>query len=254
MLKGLVTAFRTLSIIPLPGKDASNLAASLPWFPVVGLTLGGIIYAIMRILKFCSATPWPQGCAIGGVVCAVILTKGLHLDGLSDWADGFIGGGWDKQKTLEVMKDPHSGVFGVISVVVILLVKWVCYTRLMENGMPVWIVSAVIISRTMQVESAATLPYARSNDGTGAPFVRNARGIHRIIAVSCATGFLFLLNGIAGFFGLIVGWIVCGLFGLWCKKRIGGITGDTLGACSEIVETVVLCAFTLAEIKAPSLL
>jgi adenosylcobinamide-GDP ribazoletransferase len=243
MLRGFITAIRTLTAIPLPGKDADRLASSLPWFPVVGCLLGGILYAVAWVVGLIDSNHWPQGGALVVTVAGVFLTKGLHLDGLADFADGF--GNWhEKAKTLAIMKDSHIGVFGAISIAVILLVKWVALTRLIASESTVYIVSGYVVSRLMLVELACSHPYARLEKGTGAPFIRDARPRDRIFAAIFGIVFLILLNGLIGIAIFIFGWISCRLIGLWSNKRIGGITGDVLGACSELVETMTffLCA------------
>lgn len=242
MISGFITAMRTLSILPIPGKDADNMASSLPWFPVVGLLLGSILYAIVYGAGMISGNPWPQGIAAIVLGCSVLLTRAIHLDGLADWADGF-GGRGDRVKTLAIMKDPHTGSFGVAAIAMALIFKWVALTRLIENDSSILIIVAFVISRAMMTELASTLPYARAEGGTAAPFVNNARPVHRIIALSVAIVFSIAFIGpLAGAVSFCIGWIVCRLFGWWCARRLGGITGDVLGACNEIVETVIFFA------------
>jgi adenosylcobinamide-GDP ribazoletransferase len=240
MIKGFITAIRTLSILPVPGKDADNMASSLLWFPVVGLLLGSILYAIVYGAGLVLDNPWPEGIAAVVLGCSVLLTRAIHLDGLGDWADGF-GGRGDRQKILAIMKDPHTGSFGVVAIVVVLLIKWVALTRLVEGDIPIFIIVAFVISRAMMAELASTLPYARSEGGTAAPFVKNARPAHRFFSLGAAIVLSVVLAGpVAGsvFFG--IGWMTCRLFGYWCRRRLGGVTGDLLGACNEIVETMIL--------------
>jgi adenosylcobinamide-GDP ribazoletransferase len=248
MLKGLITAIRTLTVIPVPGQDARNFASSLPWFPIVGLFIGSILYGAAFLAGIAFANPWNEGIALVIVGLSIILTRAIHVDGLSDWADGF-GGGNDKQKILLIMKDPHKGVFGVIAIVFTILTKWVCIFRLLATHASFWIIGAYIISRTMQVEMAASLPYARIESGTACPFVNNARIMHRITALIIALGLVVWIFGIEGIAFIAGSWIACTLFGLWCRKRIGGVTGDTLGACSEIIETTVLLASSFLVFK-----
>ncbi|MDI6774699.1 MAG: adenosylcobinamide-GDP ribazoletransferase [Verrucomicrobiota bacterium] len=247
MLRGLITAFRTLSILPVPGKDAERLAASLPWFPLVGLALGAAVFGVARLFTRDPRYFWSEAAAVVLLAVSALLTRGLHLDGLADWADGFWGAR-DPEQVLRIMKDPHKGSFGVIALVCILLAKWVCLARIVSAGWEAWIVTAWVTSRAMQAVLASTLPYARAGQGTAAPFVRGARPTH---------GLLALLLGMALLFGwhwlwpresmswlwlpaVAVGWLVTRAFGLWCRHRIGGITGDLIGACSELVETAVL--------------
>jgi adenosylcobinamide-GDP ribazoletransferase len=245
MISGFITAMRTLSILPVPGKDADNMASSLPWFPAVGLLLGSILYAIVYGAGLIMGNPWPEGLAAIILGCGVLLTRAIHLDGLGDWADGF-GGRGDKQKTLAIMKDPRIGSFGVVAMVMALLIKWVALTRLVEADIPAFIIVAFVISRAMMAELASTQPYARAEGGTAAPFVNNARPAHRFIALGVAALLSIVLIGPpAGAAFFCIGWIVCRLFGWWCRRRLGGVTGDLLGACNEIVEMMVLLSGAL---------
>ncbi len=239
MIAGIVTAFRTLTIFPVPGRDAEDMADSLPWFAVVGCVMGFIVYGLCRLTGFVGAGAWPEGVAVVALVAGTVLTRGLHLDGLADSADAF-GSISDKHRTLQIMKDPHVGVFGVLALVTVLIAKWVAFTRLAAGSGLIWIAAAYIVSRTSTVELAGWLPYARPEGGTGAAFVQNAGRRHRLWALFSALALLLVIYGSAGALLLGVGWIVSRLFGLWCRRRVGGVTGDLLGACSEIVETVIL--------------
>ena len=89
MLRGLVTAVRTLTILPIPGRDAERLTASLPWFPFVGALLGGAVYGLGLLVGLAAGGSWPTGSAVVMVAAGAWLTRGLHLDGLADCADAF---------------------------------------------------------------------------------------------------------------------------------------------------------------------
>jgi adenosylcobinamide-GDP ribazoletransferase len=239
---GFITALRTLTILPVPGKDAERMSSALPWFPVVGLLLGAVFYAIAMIPKWCGSNGWPEGFAAIIVLLSIIFTRALHLDGLADCADGF-GCRGDREKTLAVMKDPHIGAFGVIALVVAVLVQWVSLTRIIDQGAAVWVIAAYVVSRTMMVELAVTMPYARQEGGTAAPFVNGARPWHRFVSLGlCALVTCGICGPAAGSAIVVCGWVICRIFGWWCKRKISGITGDTLGACGEIVETAILFA------------
>ena len=243
MFRGLVTALRTLTSLPVPGREADCFVDSLPWFPVVGLFLGAII-ATMSCFAMASATLWTFGLSVLLILAGICLTRGLHLDGLADWADGFWGG-HDREKVLRIMKDPCIGSFGAMALVFIMMAKWVGYVGLIldPDGWR-WITAAYVISRTMQVDLACTFDYARTEGGTAAKFVEGAgwRQLAPALVVCLAT--LILLARPQWLFLLILPacWLATRLFGMWCRRRIGGITGDLLGACSELVETGVVFA------------
>ena len=132
-MRGLVTAIRTLTSLPCPGREADKMTSALPWFPVVGLLLGGLLYGVSACTQWLTRGLWPEASAIVVLICAALFTGGLHLDGLADWADGFWGGR-TKEKTLAIMKDSAVGSFGAVALICALLAKWVCLTRLLADG------------------------------------------------------------------------------------------------------------------------
>jgi len=242
-MDGLRIALRTLTLIPVPGKERGEFSSSLPWFPVVGLILGLILLFMGVIWIKISAMDWPGGGAVFLLAAEIILTRGLHLDGLADGADA-IGGAQKKEDRLLVMKDSHLGTFGVLALIIVLLVKWVALKRLLGFGSIMWLLPILIISRDMMVELIASLPYARSGEGMARPFVNGALPNQRIWA-HIITVCPCLYFGPAGLLLLVVGWIIARLFRILYQKWFGGITGDLLGATNEMVEAILLmiCAF-----------
>jgi adenosylcobinamide-GDP ribazoletransferase len=224
----------------MPGKDAPSLAQALPWFPLVGLLIGGVQFGVAYLF----GPGWPQGTALAVLAAGVLLTRGLHLDGLSDFVDGFWGSR-DRTRTLEIMKDPRMGAFGGIALVLVILTKWACYTRLVESRLTFWVIPACVLSRWVMVWLAATLPYARAQGGTAAPFVREARPLHLAVAFVLT---LLLMIGMRAplavpMLGLSVALAIA--FTAWFRRRLGGVTGDLLGASNELVEVAILLGAVL---------
>ncbi len=238
MLNGLITAVRTLSIFPVPGKDAEHFCSAFYWFTCVGALLGSILYLTTWGMRFISGADWAEGMAFLILILGVLLTRGFHLDGLADFADGFWGG-HSRDRTLAIMKDSLLGTFGVTALILLLLGKWIALVRLLELNRAYWIIPAFVVSRTLLVELSVCLPYARKS-GTAGAFMQNAGQRHRAVAFLVALVILIPLYNIKGLIVLVMGWIFSRIFGLWCLKRVGGITGDLLGACCEISETLVL--------------
>lgn len=235
---GFITAMRTLTIIPLPGKEARKFSSSLAWFPCIGFILGLIIYGLGWLWLKIPGTGWPGGGAVILLMAQVVLTRGLHLDGLADWADA-LGGKRDQTSRLHIMKDPRVGAFGVIALIILLLIKWTVLERMLSTGSILWIVFIMVISRDMMVVLMTTLPYARPEEGMATPFVKDIStwqkiGSHTFCLVLC------LLAGPVGlvFYGL--GWIITWLLKGSYMRGFGGITGDLLGATNEIVEMILL--------------
>lgn len=238
-----VTAVKTLSIVPVPGRDAERPALALGWFPAVGFLLGLALYGIVEGAGRLTLGVWPAGVGVLAVLSGAVLTRAIHLDGLADWADGL--GVYGRENILRVMKDHHTGSFGVTALVLALLAKWASISTLAATGSGAWIVAAYIVSRTAQADMACSQPYARDT-GTGAPFIGRENRAMLLPALPSAAIFCWAVAGMEGLVALAGGLLVARFFGMSCRARIGGATGDTLGACSELVETAVLAAGALA--------
>ena len=244
-LKGLATAFRTLTIISWPGKESDDLSRSLPWFPVVGLVLGLILYGLAGVWSLIPLDRWTAGAALTILAAEIFLTRGLHLDGLADWADS-IGGFLNRERRLAIMKDTHLGAFGVLALIIACMAKWMAFERLLVSGTFIWILVIFSLSRNMMVELMTTLPYARQGEGMAGAFVRGASRKQRLASHGICFGICFLFGPIGvAFFGLAV--LLTEVFRRRCRMRFGGITGDLLGTANEIIEVGLL--FVCALLK-----
>ncbi len=241
-IQGLLTGFRTLTILSWPGKESKDLSASLPWFPVVGFILGLILYIIAWVWGCLPFGSWHAGSAVIVLAVEIWLTRGLHLDGLADWADS-IGGSLSRVERLEIMRDSRIGTFGVLALILFLMAKGLAFERLLASGSFIWVIITLGISRGMMVELITTLPYARSDDGMGKRFVEGATTGHRLISHGLCL-ILCLPFGLLGFVFWGLAMIITRIFRRRCQKAFGGITGDLLGTVNEMVEGIllVLCA------------
>ena len=241
-LKGLIAAIRTLTVIPVPGKESRDLSSALPWFPVAGLLLGTILYLASLIWSMLPFPPWHAGSAMLLLIMDVLLTRGLHLDGLADWADSI--GAFGREKRLDVMKDVSMGTFGTLALILGMMTRWVLFARLLSSGTFLWIMAIMTISRTMLVELVTTMPYARSGDGMAKPFLDKASGSQRLIS-HLITFILCLLFGPIGPGLFLLAWIMVILACIYFRRQFGGITGDLLGAANVIIEIILLTACAL---------
>jgi adenosylcobinamide-GDP ribazoletransferase len=226
----------------VPGRDAESFASSLPWFPVVGLLLGAALYGLCLLL----GAGWPEGTALAAVAGGTLLTRGIHLDGLADSADGLFGGR-TRERMLEIMKDSRMGAFGGIAISLALLAKFVLVARLAALDAAVWLIPAYVASRTAQPLLAVTLPYARET-GTAGPFLAEASPRHALLALLAGMAAVACVGrlDIRWLVALAIGLAIAVLLGRSFRRRVGGITGDLLGAASEVVETAVLLYGCLA--------
>lgn len=244
MIRGFVTALRTLTVLPVPGKDAEEFSSSLYWFPVVGIFLGMMLAGVGYLTMF---SGWTEFAAAVVLLTGVVLTRGIHADGFADVADGFFGG-TTVEARLRIMKDPAVGSFGAIALILLFLFKWVLLVKLLALGLYSWIVSGVMLARLAQVLLASSLPYARRDGGTGYGFVEGAGTRHVVCAVSISfIGLLVVSSGmlLTGGIALLAAAAGAGLTGFFSLKKIKGVTGDVLGASSEITEVLVWSSVVL---------
>ncbi|MBO8129132.1 MAG: adenosylcobinamide-GDP ribazoletransferase [Peptococcaceae bacterium] len=237
-MRGLITALRTLTAIPVPGRDARLLADALPYFPVVGALLG-LLVSLGGWGLLAAAPEWTAGAAALMLLLEILLTGGLHTDGLGDAADA-LGAGGDRRRALAIMKDSRQGSFGVVAIVLVLLFKWAAYLRLLElvGGWKL-VCLAFAVSRQATAHLAAFQTYARAGGGTGQPFVGARRVLPIIVGwLIVAGGLLVTARPAAAAIILAAG--LAWLFGRWCRARYGGVTGDLLGAHTEISLVAVL--------------
>ena len=238
-MRGFVTAVRTLTILPCPGKDTEDFAAALPYFPIVGALIGGLVaFTIWPLARI----GWWDGAGVAGTIAAAWLTRGLHLDGLADTVDA-LGGGRTLEKRLAIMKDPHTGAFGVLAIASVMLLKVVALARLAAAPCCGPLVAAPFIAaRTAQVALAVLLPYARPEGGTAKGFVQNAKPAHLVVAALLSAALSFAVGRYWGLLTLAAALLMALLLAAWLRKTFGGVTGDLLGMASEVTETVLLVA------------
>ncbi len=245
----LAAAVRLLTIIPVPVPsefDAAAMSRSVALFPLVGLAIGGTTAGVAWLASL--VMPDLVAAALA-VVAAVALTGALHLDGLADTADGLFGGR-TPQRRLEIMRDPHIGVFGAVAVALVLLLKLATVSALVGAGEWAAIALVPALGRLAAVAVTGAFPYVRA-DGLGAPFAgagRIAIGLAGATAVAAA---LVLAGpwGLAVFGGALLAGLAVGR--LAAAKLSGGVTGDVYGAAVEAGEVVAL--FTLVGLTGGSL-
>jgi adenosylcobinamide-GDP ribazoletransferase len=235
-MRSLITAIRTLTILPVPGKDTDNFATSIPFFPAVGAIIGGLVVVV---LYWIASTGWMLGAGALAAVTAILITRGLHVDGLADVADA-LGVRGPIARRLAVMKDPHTGAFGVIAIAADMLLKTVALAHIADAGQWALAVAPFITSRAAQAVVTVTLPYARAEGGTAEGFVRDARPIHLFLSIAIAAACSFATGGLSSIVLLLQGLVLAILLRTWMKHTFGGVTGDLIGTTNEVVETGLL--------------
>jgi adenosylcobinamide-GDP ribazoletransferase len=236
-------ALQFLSSLPirLPGMPTpQELGRSLLFYPLVGLLFGAILWALNWLLL---GTPLLLHAALLLTVW-VLLSGALHLDGLADSADAWLGGFGDRERTLTIMKDPRSGPIAVVTLVLVLLLKFAALLALIEQQHSIFLIIVPLIGRSAMLGLFLTTPYVRAG-GLGQALADHLPRMAgwQVLAVSAAGCFL-----IAGFSGVLAVAVAAVIF-LWLRqlmlRRLGGTTGDTAGAMLELLEIAVLAGLAL---------
>lgn len=235
-------ALQLLSRIPVRlwrAPTAQELGRSLLWYPAVGALLG-VALLVLAALPVDLDAPLKAALIL---VFWVWFSGGLHLDGLADTADAWVGGMGSIERTLAIMKDPACGPVGVVSLVLVLLVKWAALVSLLQSG--TWLALLLVpwVARGALAGLLLCTPYVRPQ-GMGAQLVEQMPRA-RLLQVLVLHAVLLLLFGWNGVLALLVAALLTLLWRQRLRARIGGTTGDTAGALVEVLEAAVLVALTV---------
>jgi adenosylcobinamide-GDP ribazoletransferase len=233
--------FLTRLPVRLPGMPTpEQLGRSLLWYPAVGLLLGLLLWGAHLLL---GAAPALLQAAII-LALWVGLSGGLHLDGLADSADAWVGGFGDRERTLAIMKDPRSGPMAVTVLVLLLLLKFAALVSLLQAGQGLLLVLLPWLARGLLPLLLWTTPYVRAG-GLGQALAEQLprRQLPWLLAGHGLA--ICLLFGWAGGLALAVAALVFFCLRRLMCQRLGGTTGDTAGALVELAECGVLLSLAL---------
>jgi len=243
-VSALRMALQFLTIFPV-GKislqDKSTTGLSLLYYPLVGLLLGFVLAVFAWFAQSVLSIYSLQIFLLAALVLAlwVILTGALHLDGLADCADAWMGGLGSKQRTLELMKDPTSGPIAVTVVVLLLLIKFACLVALLAHASLWLLLLAPFIARLAVLALMLTTPYVRPQ-GLGEILSKYfPRQEAKIVVAIAAVVFLFM-NFSNALPVLLIAVLALLVLRIMMMSRLKGCTGDTLGATVEIIEAISL--------------
>lgn len=235
------TAMMFLTQVPCPhwvGHDPADLARSTVYFPVVGALVGGVGAATFWGVHLV----WPLGVALVAAMASTVwMTGAFHEDGLADTVDGF-GGGWTREDVLSIMKDSRVGTYGVVGLLLVLAGKWTALASLPVAEIPIALVVGHVLGRASSLPLIWGYEYARDDSTTGKPFAARVTPPRLVIGTGIAVAAtVALLQWDAGAV-LVAAVVVTALAGWKSHARIGGITGDTLGAANQLVELAAYLA------------
>ncbi|MGB3243856.1 MAG: adenosylcobinamide-GDP ribazoletransferase [Sulfitobacter sp.] len=237
----MLTALALLTRLPLPyTHSAARAPSAAAWaYPLVGLVVGGIALCIGWVMQSLGTAAPVTAFFI--LLSMIVMTGAMHEDGLADCADGFWGG-WTVSRRLEIMKDSQIGTYGVIALAMSLFLRWYILTLMIDKGaLTGAVLVSAVMSRAAMVWIMHRLPNARKSGlsaQTGRPAgltTVGALAIGGVTALAAPEVSFVWLVVFAGLATLTAGWIA--------RSKIGGQTGDVIGATQQMVEITVLIAF-----------
>jgi adenosylcobinamide-GDP ribazoletransferase len=229
-----------LTRLPMPRLPSRVFArqSNAVWaFPLVGLVIGMIACSAGWVLSGLNQPP-PIKAAI--IMTLLIVTTGaMHEDGLADTADGFWGG-FTRERRLEIMKDSHIGTYGVLALILSQLLRWGLITALIMTGIELALIAAAVWSRALMPTMMTALPNARGSGlshGVGVPTPKTC-----VAGLLIGLGINGLLIGSSTLVPAVIAVLMVFGLALVAKAKIGGQTGDILGATQQISEISFLMA------------
>lgn len=243
LFKAFTACFSTYSRIPMPRVelDSDDMKYALIFFPFIGVVIGGLEYCLFSISVKHSV---PVFCfALLSAVIPLLVTGGIHVDGFMDAMDAFNSYG-EKEKKLEIMKDPHTGGFAVIKLATFGM-AYVAFAYLLNKDTIIPFAISFMISRTLSGISVCLLKGAKQNGMLHALRENTENKIAStclILFLSAEIVVLLMNNAVIGLISVIVIVVFFVLYKKKCYKEFGGITGDTSGYYLCMMELMLLVA------------
>jgi adenosylcobinamide-GDP ribazoletransferase len=234
MIRRFFIALQFLTRLPVPralNSSETDVGKAAAFFPLVGVIVGGGAALVFVVLQ--RVLPLPAS-VFFAIVFAAFLTNGFHEDGLADTFDGF-GGGWTKDRVLEIMRDSRIGTYGTLALIFTIFGKFTFLSSLPPGQIWRWLIVAHTASRWTILPLCAWLPYARA-EGQGKLVAKQVGALEVVTATATLLVALLLLPWRAALVALLLTSLVTVLSGLYFRTRLEGITGDCLGATNQLTE------------------
>lgn len=236
-MKAYLAALQFLTVIPIPSKvnlTKDDFANSPKYFPLVGAFLGAILAGVAFGLN--SVAVDLRSVLI--VAMLYLITGAFHLDALADSFDGLYGVR-EKSKRLEIMRDSNVGVMGVAAIVICMALKLALLNNIELELLYKALIAMLVFGRWAQTYACYAFSYAR-DDGKALLFIDNTRNKDILFATFCTVLILYIMFGLQSVAVITVAFTCTKIFMLWVYSKIKGMTGDTIGASSEIAELAIL--------------
>jgi adenosylcobinamide-GDP ribazoletransferase len=251
MIKSLVNAVHFLTIVTVSKghePEEGSLAKSMIYFPLIGFLIGVLLVYLDKVMMLIAL---PQTIAnVLLVAVSVLVTRAIHIDGFADTLDGLMGG-YDRSSRLSIMRDSRLGTAGAIGIFFVLAIKYVSLNNLFESEKVAALLTAPMLARWSQALMVFKAGYGR-DEGMGKAFVGHLRASSLAAASAFAIGLsafvvvrLDVLSVVL-IFSLVGGVVFLTFLGRWyLVRKLGGVTGDAIGAMSELNEVLVYLLFVV---------
>ena len=247
-MKYFLIALQFLSRIPVKIKDKiedRDYGYSMAWFPAVGLILGWILVLVFKLVVLLFN---PAIAVVLAITAYMFLTGALHIDGLADACDGLYGGKGNKEKTLEIMKDSRIGTIGALALVLDIGLRFALLYSLPVSKIPSALILMAVLGRWGQVLFSLNASSARAESRGGYFSSSLTPGIFGFSSMAMLGICLFLLKPVSLALLLVFLVLIVRIAKNYFRRKIGGITGDTIGAVNEWTEILVLLWMNTAGI------
>jgi len=235
LFRGFFVALSFLTRIPVRHKHEPSIGLAAPWFPIVGVVVGAIVGGVAWGVS--NLTSPLVGSAVA-VLVGVLITGAFHEDGLADIADAFVGG-WSTEDRLRILKDPLHGSYGVAAMCGSIVLRVCALSAISPRDMFTAAIAAHCFARAGALALLLTTSLSL-HEGLGSDYVKSLRRSTAIISILVSLFFVIFLLGVWSV--AVVGGTIVGAATIrwWSKEKIGGITGDVLGAAEQVSEALIL--------------
>ena len=237
ILKDMALALQFLTRVPIRfrGLDPARLSRASAWFPAVGGLVGSVAAGVYILVAPHLGKPLA---ALASVLAMILITGGLHEDGLADCADAF-GGGWTCKDRLRILKDSRIGSFGALALIVSIAGRVLLLANLPADTAIKYLISASVIARWTPLPLGVLLKPARELEGQGRRIADGMSWRTVVLGTVMAIAIVVLFLRSSAWQPIVAVVILTAFSGMYYQRRLGGITGDCMGATIQISEIAV---------------
>ncbi|CRY12730.1 adenosylcobinamide-GDP ribazoletransferase [Yersinia enterocolitica] len=244
-LRLFLATLQFMTRIPVPERWTQGLALDNYERGIIGFPFIGLIVGVIGGVVFTLLAPWcgvPLA-ALGYVLALALVTGAFHLDGLADTCDGVFSAR-KREQMLEIMRDSRLGTNGGLALIFIVVAKVLVVSELALRDAPMLLMltAASVAGRTVIVLLMYRQRYAREGNGLGNIYIGKVTGKQTLITLAGGAILTLLLGQGAALLALVISMVVVALLATYLRRRLGGQTGDTLGAVAEVGELIFLLA------------